>query len=369
MFRSRTLFNYFILESIPPFFLGLLVFSFILITGNMLRILQVFITRSVEATEILKLIFYLFIPLFSFVIPMAVMLSIMVALSRFSTDNEITAFKSLGISPHKFFFPALIMGITASIMTASITIYFAPRAFREVKKISNRMLESGVTSTLREGAFTEITDDLTVYAKTLGRENNHFYDVLIYDSRGKINNYVAYAKEGYITSSPEGYFISIHLINGSIHIRSEDYERLRVINFSSYTLNLPINFSNESTGKYASPKEMPTMELIKYIRKAEGSRRDIIKASIQLGRRFSFPFAAIVFAIVSIPIGFLSPREGKLWGFTLSIILFAMYYIFLIAGENLALREIIPGGIATWTPNLLFIIVGGYLTTRLSKPG
>ncbi len=369
MLRSRTLFFYFLRECMPPFFLGIIVFSFILITGNLLKILQILITRGVEISDFLLLLFYIFIPLFSFVIPMSVMLSILIALSRFSIDNEITAFKSLGISPYKFIPPALTIGVIASILTASITLYFSPRAFGEVRRITTRMLEAGVASTLREGAFTEIIDGITLYAKELGKEKNHFYDLFIYDSRGKINNYIAYAKEGFINSEANRYFLTIYLRNGSIHLRSDDYETLKILNFQSYELNIPINISQEIPGEFRSPKEMPTRHLIKYIRKGEGQQRDLVKASIQLGRRLSFPLAAIIFVFVSIPVGFLSPREGKIWGFTFSIVLFTLYYIILVGGENLAYRGIIPGSIASMLPNLLFLIVGIYLNILLAKPG
>ncbi len=369
MLRSKTLFFYFLQECIPPFFLGIVIFSLILITGNLLKVLQILITKGVEIADFLHLLFYIFIPLFSFVIPMSVMLSILIALSRLSIDNEITAFKSLGISPYNFIPPALTIGILATIVTGSITLYFSPRAFGEVRKITTRMLESGVTSTLREGAFTEIIDGITIYAKEIGKERNHFYDVFIYDSRGKVNNYIAYAKEGFINSAGKGYFLTIHLKNGSIHIRSEDYERLKILDFTSYELNIPVNISREIPGEFRSPKEMPTSYLIKYIHRGDGKQRDIIKASIQLGRRFSFPLACLIFVVISIPIGFLSPREGKVWGFTFSIILFTLYYILLVAGENLAYRGFISGGIASMLPNILFLIAGTYLNKLLSKPG
>ncbi len=369
MLKSRTLFFYFLQECIPPFFLGITVFSLILITGNLLKILQILITKGVEILDFLRLLFYTFIPLFSFVIPMSVMLSILIALSRFSIDNEITAFKSLGISPYKFIPPALTIGILATIVTGSITLYFSPRAFGEVRKITTRMLESGVASTLREGAFTEIIDGITLYAKEIGKEKSHFYDVFIHDSRGKVNSYIAYAKEGLIKSASQGYFLTIHLKNGSIHLSSDDYELLKILDFKSYELNIPVNISKEIPGEFRSPKEMPTPYLIKYIRSGKKSQRDIIKASIQLSRRLSFPLACLIFVVISIPVGFIAPREGKLWGFTFSIILFTLYYILLVGGENLAYRGIISGGVASMLPNLLFLIAGTYMNRLLSRPG
>lgn len=367
--KQRILFYYFIKECIPPFILGIIIFSLILITGNLLKILQILITKGVSIIDFFRLLFFIFIPLFSFVIPMAVMLSILIALSRFSIDNEITAFKSLGISPFRFITPALTIGVTASIITASITLYFSPRAYTEVRNITRRIIESGITSTLREGAFTEIIDGITVYAKEIGKERNHFYDVLIYDSREKINNYVAYAREGIIYTNPENFFLTIHLTQGSIHLNSSDYETLKMLDFESYELKIPLGTSQELPGEYRSPKEMPTSYLLNYIRKAEGNKRDIIKATLQLSRRFAFPFAGIVFVFVSIPIGFLSPREGKLWGFAFSIILFTLYYISLIGGENLAYREIIPASIASWLPDILFFISGFFLMKLLTRPG
>lgn len=369
MVRTKTLSRYFLKESLPPFFLGILVFSFILITGNILKILQILISKGINIYDFLDLLFNLFIPLFSFVIPMSVMLSILIALSRLSIDNEITALKSLGISPYRLFLPALTMGVVATAVTSIITLYLSPRAFGEVKRITNRMIESGVTSTLREGAFTEVINGLTVYAKEVGKEGNHFYGIFIYDTRGKVNSYIAYADEGYISSDREGERLKIVLTRGSIHIQTEDPETLRLLNFSSYELSIPLNLSSDDSPGFRSPKEMPTFYLMGHIKKGEGSPRDVTKAMIQLSRRFSFPVACVVFVLISIPIGFLSPREGKLWGFTLSILLFTLYYILLIGSETLAYKGLISGFVAPWIPNLVFFIAGIYLNSLLQKPG
>jgi len=353
----------------PPFMLGLIVFSLVLITGNILKILQILLIKGVNFYDVINLIYYLYVPLFAFVLPMSVMLSILIAMGRFSADNELVAFQSLGVSPSRFLSPALSLGIAAMIITAYITLFQSPASYSSIRTITYRMISSGLYTTLREGAFTELIEGITIYAERAGKESNQFENIIIYDARGKVNKYFSFAEKGSINSDANGFHIILSLKNGGIQFQSPSYENLRSIIFNHYELKIPVQTGQASNSANKQFKEMGTMELFNYIKTPGIPEKDKTKAIILLNRRFTFPFTAIVFAFISIPVGFLSPKEGKVWGFTFSIILFTLYYILLIGSENLAYRGSVSGIVSAWIPNIIFTITGIVLTKFLSKSG
>jgi lipopolysaccharide export system permease protein len=83
--------------------------------------------------------------------------------------------------------------------------------------------------------------------------------------------------------------------------------------------------------------------------------------ALEYHRRFSLPFACLVFALVGMPLGIQNQRSGKAAGFSLSIGLLLAYYIVLSAGKTLGERALLSPFLAAWTPNLLFISLGFYL--------
>ena len=71
--------------------------------------------------------------------------------------------------------------------------------------------------------------------------------------------------------------------------------------------------------------------------------------------------------LVGAPLGILAKRGGFAVGMSISLSFFIMYWVFLIAGEDLADRGIISPSWAMWSPNILVGMLGIYLSTRSVK--
>ena len=88
---------------------------------------------------------------------------------------------------------------------------------------------------------------------------------------------------------------------------------------------------------------------------------------VELHKRFSIPFACLVFGLIGTPLGIQSRRAGKSGGYAISVVLLLIYYIFITAGENLGDTGRLPVLLAVWTPNLLLGGVGLWLLTRVAR--
>ncbi|MBO8131624.1 MAG: LptF/LptG family permease [Candidatus Marinimicrobia bacterium] len=90
-------------------------------------------------------------------------------------------------------------------------------------------------------------------------------------------------------------------------------------------------------------------------------QRQVNKYLVEIHKKFSIPFACIVFVLIGAPLGVMVKKGGIFMGGTLSIIFFIIYYVFLIGGEELADMAYISPFWAMWTPNILLFIIGLYL--------
>jgi lipopolysaccharide export system permease protein len=88
---------------------------------------------------------------------------------------------------------------------------------------------------------------------------------------------------------------------------------------------------------------------------------------VELHKRFSIPFACLIFGLIGTPLGIQSRRAGKSGGYAISVVLLLIYYIFITAGENLGDTGRLPVLLAVWTPNLLLGGVGLWLLTRVAR--
>ncbi len=99
----------------------------------------------------------------------------------------------------------------------------------------------------------------------------------------------------------------------------------------------------------------------------KNSNRMINSYMVEIHKKFSIPFASIVFILIGAPLG-IAARKGSLGvGATFSIIFFLVYWACLILGEDLADRQFMPPMLAMWFPNIVLGIIGSYLTWRTVK--
>jgi lipopolysaccharide export system permease protein len=106
--------------------------------------------------------------------------------------------------------------------------------------------------------------------------------------------------------------------------------------------------------------------------RTSGSRATSFDVSInrylvEVHKKFSIPFASIVFILVGAPLGIASRKGSMGVGVTLSIFFFLLYWICLILGEDLADRRFLPPMLAMWFPNIMIGLAGAYLTWRTVK--
>ncbi len=88
---------------------------------------------------------------------------------------------------------------------------------------------------------------------------------------------------------------------------------------------------------------------------------------VELNKKFSIPFASMVFILVGAPLGIMARRGNFALSTTISLGFFIIYWAFLIAGEQLADRGTVSPSLSMWLPNILLGFLGIYLIYINSK--
>ena len=85
------------------------------------------------------------------------------------------------------------------------------------------------------------------------------------------------------------------------------------------------------------------------------------KYGVEIHRKFSIPFACVLFVLLGAPLGVMSKKGGFAVSTSLSFGFFLIYYILLIGGEEMADRNILSPSVGMWTPNLIILCIAFYL--------
>ena len=87
----------------------------------------------------------------------------------------------------------------------------------------------------------------------------------------------------------------------------------------------------------------------------------------EINKRFSFPLACIVFALVGVPLGITAHRRETSFGFAISLVVGVFYFLFIIVADTLRSKPSVHPEFLVWLPNLLFLALGVWLFRRITK--
>lgn len=357
---KRTLSYYVVSEILPPFFLGLMAFTFILLTGRMLKLVELLVTRGVPLSQIGKL-FVLILPTFlEMTVPMALLLGILVGLSGLSNDHEILALKASGISPFQILWPIAMVALFVSLLTLLITTLVRPAANLELKKELYNIAKSRVATALKENVFNSDFPNVLIYVEEVIPPGNTSQGVLIVDRRDPTRETVIFGKVALFLSNEETATLSLKLFDGIIHEREKNQSGFSQTRFNVYHFNLDLAETfNLIRKQKRDPSEMSLWQLGETIRSKQAQGLNPINEIMDLHQRFSFPFAPLVFSLLGVALVLMPApaRQGRFWGLVSCLFWLLLYYALLTTGRALGEREMLPPLLALWLPNILVGLV------------
>jgi lipopolysaccharide export system permease protein len=111
----------------------------------------------------------------------------------------------------------------------------------------------------------------------------------------------------------------------------------------------PGDESKEARNEYITRQEIETQ-----VGTNKSYLRQINRYHVEIQKKYSIPFACIIFVLIGSPIAIRTGKSGMNMAIGLSILFFLVYYICLIGGEKLADRGFLSPVFAMWSPNILF---------------
>jgi len=367
----RKILTRYILKEITSFFLlGLLVVTFVLVVQNLLRVIETTLNAGVGLGDVAKLCYYILPPFFSFSIPMALLVAILLGLGRLSADGEMLALRASGVSLYQILAPAAVLAIAAYIATTFIVVKVEPWS-RDALRHLLYNLSAKVTLGIKERVFTDYSG-LIMYVNEKPPKGGELRGILIFDEKEVDRPVTVFADKGEIIPDPKSLRITLRLSNGSIHLLSKNLQTYQEGDFGASSITVDLSRYLEPLGaKPANIKDMNARELDTLIYQyrqrshmdAQGMT-DLRKLQVLFHQKFALPFACIVFGLIAVPLGVQPPKSSRFRGFVLSLLVILGYFAIMTVGEIVGKKGFLPPVVAVWSPNLLMGSLGILLLLR-----
>jgi lipopolysaccharide export system permease protein len=269
-----------------------------------LRLVDLIVNRGLSA----GMFFYLgllILPRFvDIVLPIGIFISVLFTYNRLIAESEIVVMRAAGMSQFGLAKPAFILSGIGVVILFALSAYFLPTSNRAFKDLQFEIRNKLVSAVLQEGAFTTISDNLTVYVR--GRDaNDEMTGFLVQDERDPDKAVTIIAERGAFVETGAG--SRVFLVNGNRQQLARATGKLSVLTFEKYTLDLTdardvtAPRAREPQERYLGELLFPREDEISSIASEHGAREArTFRNSLRLEghQRLIVPLTAIAFVII-----------------------------------------------------------------------
>jgi len=123
----------------------------------------------------------------------------------------------------------------------------------------------------------------------------------------------------------------------------------------------------DSTSAIAAAGLHPISDLTSAREEESYARTDINQFSVEIHKKFTLSVACFNFVLIGVALALRFPRGGIGLVIGGSLVIFALFYVSLSAGENLADRGYMSPALAMWLPNIVVFVVGIFGLIRVNR--
>jgi len=364
----RILTRYILGEILSHTLIGCAVFTFILFMRDLSHILEMVVRNSSTFTSVMEIFLFTLPNTFKVTIPMAVLVGILLGLSRLAADSEVIAMRASGLGIGYFVKVASIVAIGGTLLGLANSVYLAPRANRAILSMQLALETSQASYEIQPRVFYEDFRNAVLYVQNVrgGTGASNWDRVFMADVSDPTTPIITTAASATVANDTAQELL-MRLRNGSRHEMVAGQPQQ--YNISTFTnTDLPLSLSQQSevhlgrmdTAIYA----LPMSTLMDRTHGPDGKR-----FLLELYTRFSYPAACLVLMLVGVPLGVVSRRGGKSSGLVFTVLLVLVYYVLSYTGIALSRQDKLSPFLGVWMANLIFAVAGTFLLWQMASGG
>jgi lipopolysaccharide export system permease protein len=339
----KTIESYIISEILRPFLIVTLILAGLFASFSSARFLAEAVTETLGVAAMIELIFLKTLIALEVLVPIALYLAVIIGLGRLHRDQEIIAIRSVGVSTGHIIKAVLLLSIPVAVLSGTISMFGRPWAYERSYIMDARAEAELNTDRFQPGRFYGNEDSgRIVYIQGKDAGSGLMRNIFHYIRDGRYSEIVtaqrAYRRDVDPTQVPQ-----LHLFDGMIYKLRHDGAGDSTIRFSKLVYLTDISKELGYRRKAAD-----TAELL-------GSDQPYDVAELQW--RLSRPLAAVLLALVAIPLSRSSPRQGRGEKTFIAALVFAVYYNLSGLSRTWVEQGVVPPMPGVWWLHGLMLIV------------
>ena len=211
----RILTRYILREVLSHALIGAAIFTFVIFMRDLARILEIVVRNSAPLPSVAELFFLTIPTALTLTIPMAVLVGILIGLSRLAADSEMTAMRAIGLGSGMFLRVIAIFAVIAWGLALVNNLYIAPKSAASLSALQDKLMSSQASFEIQPRVFYEDFKDYVLYVQDVaaGTGAARWKGVFLADLSDPAAPKITLARQGVVTT--EGDKLRLHLTDGN----------------------------------------------------------------------------------------------------------------------------------------------------------
>jgi lipopolysaccharide export system permease protein len=311
------------------------------------------------------------------VLPIALLLALLYALTNHARHQEITAIRAAGVSLWRLSLPYLGVGFLASLALLASNEFWAPQGSERAEAIQKRHLPQDPNAPRRDEnrnlCFENTRDGRRWRIGTYNSQTGEMIEPEVYPAGQSGSQPWELRAERAQRVDGVWTFYNALVLKETADANAPPVPALRtnvlaVPEFSETLeeINSEIKIRDSMTLRAAKKADVPIKDLVNYLRlHPRPSRSDWYWLHTKLDGRLAAPWTCVVVVLIAIPFGVVGGRRNVYVGVASSIVICFIYFVLLQVGLALGTSGRIEPWLAAWFPNLSFGLAGLWMTARV----
>ncbi len=269
-------------------------------------------------------------------LPLAFYLGILMTLSRWYRDSEMTVLAACGIGLTHFLRPVMLIGLALGVVVAAVSFYATPLAERQIEKVKAESIHRAEPHQVAPGVFTESRGTGQIlYAEKVHRNGD--LEGIFISSLEAGNQGVLVAKSGQPFTDDKTGDKFVALREGTLYEGEPGAANYRILEFSVYNLRIEPKMIDEPLVPMAG---QPNFALLGQLGNPE--------ANAELHWRLGKTIVLFVLALYALVFAYTDVRRGRMSNFFVAIVVYFVYSNLLGIGETMLQNGSVPAAAGLW---------------------
>ena len=364
-------------ELLGPLLFFIALFTLLLVTGGvMFELIRKIVDKNLPVGVAAQVLILSVPRWLAFSVPIGTLMASLFVFTRLSSNSELTALRSLGVTTVRTISAALALSLVMTVFSFVLNDVVVPRSERYAETSLRRALGSALASEtgnniiysrfgIRSGAIdNESQRGLTQLFYARRFEKGEMLDVTVLDFTRATYTQMLIAEKATWNENQASW----DFFNGQILTLNPNGSSTKV-GFNRYVYPLgsgPLRLA-------AVEKDAVNMTVTEAIQARRlyleaGSIKDARKIQVRIQEKFTVPITCLVFGFFGATLGCLpSYRTSRSFSFVIALGIICVYYVMGFSFSSLGVKGTMQPVLAAWMPVLLSLGGGGLLLRQASR--